>query len=643
MGQTSSNNFNKKIEIKNIENKNEINKKMIQPIINEEVYISELNEDSLFEQILMISNDLLLNYNNNFLKNDFCNKLALIYQKNLLKLNAKKLKLIYNNINSKETNEELLLTLQEIPKNDDKFFIDIFSENLDDSFWEKYINIDTTVLGSTENIELKIDMDDIKNLIKYKPPYINFNHVNKLLSSMKNNIENDVIENEKKILNGGRKRKSQKSQSQKSQSQEQEQQSQEQKSQQSNQKLVKNGNNNNNSNNNNANNNGYNGNANNNGYNGNANNNNANNNNANNANNNPNNNGYNGNNNANTNNSNKRTSQLNNNNANNNNSNNNQTSQLKSKQNVINPKQNLNNKSTIVQKTNTTTVNTNSTKPLLNVKEYESNILNKIKENKKLPSLLYTVPRGYTQPRKVCNNDKCELTKKEICQAISENFIVRNNIIAAILTTIPQKIVKFINDEKTGLKKEKITYEGGISYQKFLNLETCKVCVPYDFKELRKSTDFKSIIKKILEKADNLEEKRCKDNNGYFFSLDQEDMEILAKKIESSMKTPDYIKINPRVKYNIFFIQFKQKLKKCYFDNINALIKILESMNNIPIISNNELNIISIETKKIIDKMYSLCHYYYVYGIISLINVDISKEDQSQNNIKNLIESALQL
>ena len=142
MGQTSSNNFNKKIEIKNIENKNEINKKMIQPIINEEVYISELNEDSLFEQILMISNDLLLNYNNNFLKNDFCNKLALIYQKNLLKLNAKKLKLIYNNINSKETNEELLLTLQEIPKNDDKFFIDIFSENLDDSFWEKYINID---------------------------------------------------------------------------------------------------------------------------------------------------------------------------------------------------------------------------------------------------------------------------------------------------------------------------------------------------------------------------------------------------------------------------------------------------------------------------------------------------------------------
>jgi hypothetical protein len=660
MGQTGSKKESIVIEDQKNNTKNSVNIN-IQPIINEEIHISELNEDELFEKILVISNNLLINYNNNFLKNDFCNKLALIYQKNLLKLDAKKLRVIYNNVNSPELNEELLLTFQELPKNDDKFFIDIFNEDLNESFWESSVDIDTSALLSVENIETtNIDMDNIKKLIKYKPKYINFNHVNNLLSSMGNNInntnnnlnnsenisENDIIEN-----------------------------------------LNNNGNNNNGNNNN-------------------GNNNNENNNNGN--NNNPtkmiggNSNMINFNQVPNRSNRQKKNTEKNiennsknnlkkhvesliNNNFNKNVKNTNITNVKKyltnSKieermgNNNLNPfmsevingsKSRVNNttkpevingsKSRVNNTTKPEVINgsksrvNNTTKPeVINGSKSRVNNTTKpeVKNNNKkyqTTNLKYYIPRGYIQPTKFCenSNNKCGLTKKEICQAISENFIVRNNIIAAILTTIPQKIVYYINDEKTGLKKEKIRYDGGLSYQKFLNLETCKVCVPYDFKELRKSTNFKSILKKILEKADNLEEKRCKDNDGYFFSLDPEDMENLAKKVETSINSPDYIKINPRVKYNIFFIQFKQKLKKCYFDNINALIKVLETMNNIPIISNNQLNIIAKETKEIIDKMYSLCHYYYIYGIISLINVDISKENESETDIKFIMESALQ-
>ena len=46
------------------------------------------------------------------------------------------------------------------------------------------------------------------------------------------------------------------------------------------------------------------------------------------------------------------------------------------------------------------------------------------------------------------------------------------------------------------------------------------------------------------------------------------------------------------------------------------------------IITNKTLNELSIQTKNIIDNMYNLCHYYYVYAIIALINIDLSNENK---------------
>ena len=51
---------------------------------------SEMNEDdAVFFKILSISNKLLEEYNQSFLEQDFCDNLAIIYEKNLSRLNIK--------------------------------------------------------------------------------------------------------------------------------------------------------------------------------------------------------------------------------------------------------------------------------------------------------------------------------------------------------------------------------------------------------------------------------------------------------------------------------------------------------------------------------------------------------------------------
>ena len=49
-----------------------------------ESHINEnpINEEEIFNKIWKISNDLLIEYNSEFLKEDFCNKIAIIYKKN---------------------------------------------------------------------------------------------------------------------------------------------------------------------------------------------------------------------------------------------------------------------------------------------------------------------------------------------------------------------------------------------------------------------------------------------------------------------------------------------------------------------------------------------------------------------------------
>jgi len=412
--------------------------------------ISLINED-IFIKILNISNDLLMEYNDDFLKEDFCNKLALIYEKKLSKFNIKILKSLYDNINSNKVDNNLITTIQYIPKDDDKFLVDIFKNSLNENFWKKNVELISGTIS---------DNSEIESYIKYTPNYISLKHVNHLLNSLKEkeiitppedikvggqyNINSFKKQNNKRYtsntnlsneisFNNGLEEKS-------SNNRLQEKSFNKEKS--SNNGLQEKSSNKVNS-------------------------------------------------------SNNRLQEKSPNNGLQEKSSNNGLQEKSS-----NNKVNSSNKELSLEDINKTTNN-------LIIKN-SINVNKEIIDDKLINDLIkYSVPNYYKEPANFCNNkEKCELTKKQLCQSISENFIVRNNIIAAILTTIPYK-------------NENGEYEGGICYQKFMNLEKCHVCVPYDYNEL-KDKDIKDVLTKILEKASYLNKNQCRDNNGYFLTLSGE-------------------------------------------------------------------------------------------------------------------------
>jgi hypothetical protein len=623
----------------------------------EESNISLVNEE-IFIKILNVSNDLLIEYNNDFLKEDFCNKLALIYEKKLSKFNIKILKSLYNNINSNEIDNTLLATIQYYPKDDDKFLVDIFKDSLNENFWKKNVELIPGIISSNSEIE---------SYIKYTPNYISLKHVNYLLNTLNNNKEEIITElnTEKNIKVGGKyninsfqKKNNIKFISNKKISKENFSNSNGIEENSLNNKKYKslNGNPLEGNSSNSSNRNGLEANSSNrNGLKTNSSNKNSLEKNSSNRNrleaNSSNKNGLEANssnkNGLKTNSSNKNRLEANSSNKNRleaNSSNKNSLEINSSNKNRL--EANSSNKNHLEANSS----NKNSLEEKLPNKEISLEVINKItnnsivknsikinKEDKKLNKeifddkfvnklIKYSVPNYYKEPSNFCNSqEKCELTKKQLCQSISENFIVRNNIIAAILTTIPYK-------------NESGEYEGGICYQKFMNLEKCHVCVPYDYNEL-KDKDIKDVLTKILEKASYLNKNQCRENNGYFLALSGDEKKILSKKIIKSNK--DEIEKHPKVKYNLFFKEFTDKLKKNYFDNLTLLLNILEKMKNIAIINNSTLNILSEETKKIIDNMYNLCHYYYIYAIISLINSDITEEIIKEDKLESIISHAL--
>ena len=608
-------------------------------------------DDSIFDKILEISNQLILTYKKDFLNPDFCNQIAYIYQNKLEDLDVKVIKEMNQKINSKNNNKEIRLLLKYNPSDDDLFFANSFKEKLQEYFWQQSIEYKKDYFDKND---IDIDFNNISSYMKFKPKYINPKHVNKLLNFHNNNTISGGAKNKKfkidnysKSLNNQfNKLKSKNSNIPKSNKQPN--------------NLNNNNSNNNISNNNEINNKNttkkkYNNNnksniTNNKPPNNKENNtqnkstistisNNSNTHNKNNNKSTNNNNNTPNNNNKSTNNNNKPTNDTPNNKSTNkttnlsNNYNNNKkpdnTLVQINKNNQVNNKLNSNSKNNINNKNKITKIN-NKTNKIIN------KVLNNNNKNKN-KSLKYFIPRSYESPNDFCSTkEKCSLNKKQICQAITENFIVKSNIIAAILTTIPQKIK---SDDGS------IKYEGGICYQKFLNLNRCYVCVPYNYKEIKEQMMTqdkisKDILKSILEKSDFLFESSCRDNGGYFLKLTEKERLIFANKYSYNQEQK---KMNPSSKYNTFYIESLKKLKRNYFESLNYLITILDTLKNNLYIDNESLNKISKKTKEIIDNMYNLCNYYYIFAVIALINGDLSEDKHTvSDKLEKAFEKALE-
>ena len=647
------------------------NKSNVEPVL--------VNDDDIFQEILEISNELLNDYRSKFLQEDFCNQLALVYQDKLSHINLQLLKSINNKVNSNEPDERLMMVLQYLPKPDDSFEIDVFQEKLKDYFWKQNVTYTKEKLEAIQNIKVK------GNMVKNPSYVIDFKHVNKLLGNNKNNANNknvNVVSSEElntlvetntqgEQQGGGKKRRGKKivfrikkvSRS-KSKSQKGGENNRSNEMNKSINDLL-----NNNENNNNAN---YSNNNNSNEYNTNQqqrslnnvqnkissnrkrfleSNNNFSNENA-----------------VKLiqrdfkkqkygrNNSNRVTTEQISNNLNRNlqkrlGKNNFVVNENKSINNVrvsnnLKPANNLlkykNNQlntrnNQLKTRNNQLKTNTRNIQPKLNNKNRQNNILalneknkknnnlNKSKENisyRVNKKLKYFVPRSYTEPTDFCKGEKiCKMTKKQICQSITENIIVRMNIVAAILTTIPYK-------------NEKGEYEGGICYKKYLNLIDCKVCVPYNYEQLLRS-DVYEMVNQILDHAEYLDKESCKASQGYFLELNNAQKEALI-----SRRSKDD-NLNPSTKFNEFYIECMDKLKDKYFEILKALIVILKNLQANVIISNADLNIISTEVKRLIDDLYNSTHCYYVLAIIALIKSDIRILEKDKFNYDTLYNTAL--
>ena len=223
---------------------------------------------------------------------------------------------------------------------------------------------------------------------------------------------------------------------------------------------------------------------------------------------------------------------------------------------------------------------------------------------------IFSTPTNFKVKNPCSGKDVCFLNKKQICELISQHFIVRNNIIAAILSCIPRKVGN--------------NYEGGICYQQFINLNNCKVCIPENYKDLLNSNNkdksqTAKFIQDIATFSLNLTKESCKENNGTYYNLSKSQEIALVDKAKTN-------------KMNAFFFVCRKKIKEVYLQNLKLLIDILNKLNDTPVINNSTLNIISNDTKTIIDRMYTLCQYYYIYAIISLLNADITTEEKKKKN-----------
>jgi hypothetical protein len=519
--------------------------------------VKEDTEKELFNKILTVSSQLLKQYRENFLDEGFCNKLAIIYEKKLANFSLKLLRNMNEKISDDDVDNDLLIVEQKIPEVDEKFFVDSFKTQIQEYFWNHNIQFDKSIFEDNKLLSDMYDISKLDNFNSFQTRYINKAHVNNLLRMLDKNTN---------IQQGGQ-------------------------------------NNNNSTNNNNSENNESEENE--------------------------------------ENNENEENKDNNNNSLLNRSVNSRKNQNIKVVNKFINQsvRQPVNKSANQSVSKSVHASNNNFRKEIegqINYSKTEEKI-NKVNQNMGIPKnksvstksvvinevvnksvlanknenknikkpldedvskfLKYYVPKYYTEPSNVCSGqESCKLTKKEICQAISENFIVRGNIIAAILTTIP-------------IQKSDGTYEGGILYQKFQNLAKCNVCVPENYKDLLKS-ELRDIIPEIVKYSEHLNRADCRNNNGNFLSLSALEQYALKERIGND-------------KFNALYIKYSLKLKDTYFNNLNLLLEILEKLRVEPIINNATLNAIAEQTKRIIDTMYNLCHYFYVFAIIALINSDV--------------------
>ncbi len=559
-------------------------------------------ENELFEKIIQMSKSLYSSYQSEFLDPSFCKKLATIYKKKLFELDMKSLHKINNAIqNNNSSNKNLSAVLSYIPNEDEKFIIDEFKTDLKEYLWNQHIDFNPKIFENKGILveDIPIKLIDPQNKLRY----INISHVNNLLSGKNNsnnlnnkNTRNNEIQGGANINNSSSYNRSlSNSSSSNSNSNISFSNSSPSTSSPTLLNMVRNNQNK----------------------------------------------PFNQNQNQVLNQNQHQNKPLNQNNINKRNKSNitslqnkilnaNRMFGFENTQTPIIPTTipNNNNKKKIIKENENQSIsyvvnNQNNNKKLVQwlgelentgISELPQKIAqqNIIKEKKK--NVIYSV-KNYNQPSSFCKSGSdCTLTKNELCKSITDHFIVRGNIIASILSTLPRKTSK--------------GFEGGYCYQRFLNLDKCQICLPHNYNELM-NMDFKTRIQTMMLYINYMTEKECNDNKGYFRKLTLSEKKSLIQNAKSGNE------------FNVLYAEYTQTVRQKYMEHLNVLLDILNNLSLMQGINNDELNQLSLKTRETIDSMYHLCQFYYLYAIIALLNSNIEPLKKEENLEKNKTKNNL--
>lgn len=200
-------------------------------------------------------------------------------------------------------------------------------------------------------------------------------------------------------------------------------------------------------------------------------------------------------------------------------------------------------------------------------------------------------------------NKNDNLTKKRICKKITEHYIVRINIIAAIISALPYK-------SKSG----KIE---GFCYNRYKTLSEGKFCLPpggLDELDNLKKDELMKVVKDFINITDETE---CKKRGGYF--------KILNDLEKDSLETSDYL-------YNQKYREYYKKLKNSYLNDLNLLLEILNELQTNTKLNNNTITLLSKKTKDVLTGLYNNCQTNYINSYICLLKANYDKQKKDEIN-----------
>lgn len=209
------------------------------------------------------------------------------------------------------------------------------------------------------------------------------------------------------------------------------------------------------------------------------------------------------------------------------------------------------------------------------------------------------INKGSTNVEIACGpgNKLCKMNKKQLCEAISNHYMIRANIIAAILTMVPHK------DDKSQ------DYEGSFCFDRLRALNQGSFCLPPNLGKISRMPIDQQATE--LQKYIGKSKKQCDAAKGVYKLLTPKERTVLLTNNDE---------------YNKIYIAYTDQLQERYREYLVKLLEVLEILAGETQVNNKELERVANDTKELIDNMYKMCQFNYLMAMLAFVKLDLSRD-----------------